>query len=427
MDNITHSLVGVALGALALRVAPRAAELPKHSKLVVWTAILANNAPDIDVFLPSLLKGGSLMALLEHRGFTHTVTMAPILAIAVVGVSWILSLCPRLNWKWFWWLVGLAVVGVLMHLGADFCNDYGVHPFSPFYNRWFYGDFIFIVEPLVWFAILPLAFFESRKVVLKILVVALYLVMGGLLIFGPYSPFYVVIALTLWAVIAWYWQKWVSRGKWAPLPSLALVAAVLFCFHHYSEQVKIHLTQILAENRPGEKIVQLARTPAPSDPFCWKAVIVTDGPEDQYTIRSAAVSLLPRWIRPSTCLQGLDRAHTLQLEPTSLPVRNGPLVSTQFEVTWQGEFRRELSELGRLDQDFCQFRLLRQFARAPFWAASDDCGWYAGDFRYDRGNGDGFASVRFATNGRDTVCPPEFPPGFKGWDPPVPLVVPGSK
>jgi inner membrane protein len=101
MDNVTHSLIGIALGSLALRVFPRAAELPKHSKLVVWTAVLANNAPDIDVFLPSLFKGGSLMGLLEHRGFTHTVTMVPVLAIVAVGLAWLLSLCPRLTRSWF--------------------------------------------------------------------------------------------------------------------------------------------------------------------------------------------------------------------------------------------------------------------------------------------------------------------------------------
>jgi inner membrane protein len=421
MDNITHSLLGVALGSVALRVCPRAAELPKHCRLVVLTAILANNAPDIDVFLPSLLHGGSLMGLLEHRGFTHTVTLAPVLAILVVGVAWLLVLCPRLNWKWFSGLFGLSILGILMHLGADFCNDYGVHPFSPFYNKWFYGDFIFIVEPLIWFAILPLAFFESKKKIFRFLVIALYILMSGFLILGPFAPFYVSIGVSFWALLAWYWQKWVRDGKWAPLPAFALVALVLFGFYESSQKVKFYLSEILAENRPGERIVQFARTPAPSDPFCWKAVIVSEGPEDQYTIRSAAVSLLPRWIKSSSCLHGLDWTHTVQLEPTALPVRHGPPESASFEVTWQGEFRRELSELGRLDQEFCQFRLLRQFARAPFWS-NDEEGWYAGDFRYDRGSSRGFASVRFATAGHDTPCPGEFPPGFKGWDPPVPLL-----
>jgi inner membrane protein len=424
MDNVTHSLVGVVLGSAALRVAPRARELPKHSSLVVLTSILANNAPDIDVFLPRLLGGGSLMGLLEHRGFTHTVTLAPVLAVVAIGVAWILTLLPKLNWKWFWGLFGLSFLGVLMHLAADYCNDYGVHPFSPFYNKWFYGDFIFIVEPLVWFAILPLAFFESQRKILKALVILLYAAMGGVLFFGPFAPFYVSIGASLWAILAWYLQKWVGRGSWAPGPAAALIALVLFGFHQSSQKVKADLSQIIAENRPGEQIIQLARTPAPSDPFCWKAVIVSEGPDDQYTIRSAAVSLLPRWIKSTSCLHGLDWTHTVHLEPTALPVRNGPPQSASFEVTWQGEFRRELSELGRLDQEFCEFRLLRQFARAPFWASDDEAGWYAGDFRYDRGTSHGFSSVRFATSGDDTPCPGEFPPGVKGWDPPVPLLSP---
>ena len=34
--------------------------------------------------------------------------------------------------------------GTLLHLGMDFLNSYGVHPFWPIQNRWVYGDSVFI-------------------------------------------------------------------------------------------------------------------------------------------------------------------------------------------------------------------------------------------------------------------------------------------
>ena len=43
-----------------------------------------------------------------------------------------------------------ALLGTLLHLSMDALNSYGVHLFWPFENRWFYGDSVFIVEPLYW-------------------------------------------------------------------------------------------------------------------------------------------------------------------------------------------------------------------------------------------------------------------------------------
>ncbi len=52
----------------------------------------------------------------------------------------------------------------MIHLALDFSNNYGVHPFWPVSNRWFYGDAIFIVEPWFWVVAIPLLLpsFRSR-------------------------------------------------------------------------------------------------------------------------------------------------------------------------------------------------------------------------------------------------------------------------
>ncbi|WP_370466973.1 metal-dependent hydrolase, partial [Salmonella enterica] len=49
-------------------------------------------------------------------------------------------------------LAAIACLATLLHIALDFTNSYGVHPFWPFDNRWYYGDAVFIVEPLFWAA-----------------------------------------------------------------------------------------------------------------------------------------------------------------------------------------------------------------------------------------------------------------------------------
>jgi hypothetical protein len=59
---------------------------------------------------------------------------------------------------------GLAIgMGLALHLAMDYTNSYGLHPWYPFNARWFYGDMVFIVEPLFWVVLgVPLAMLVQR-------------------------------------------------------------------------------------------------------------------------------------------------------------------------------------------------------------------------------------------------------------------------
>src|SRR5262249_8885402 len=59
-------------------------------------------------------------------------------------------LSKRLNFRDWVLATATAFFGVLLHIFADSWNSYGVHPFFPLDNSWYYGDYIFIVEPIVW-------------------------------------------------------------------------------------------------------------------------------------------------------------------------------------------------------------------------------------------------------------------------------------
>ena len=112
-------------------------------------AVIAANLPDIDLAY-TWITPPPLGYLLHHRGYTHTV--AGLLALAV-ALPLAMRLWPAVRGSssralaWLWGTVAINLIG---HVALDALNSYGVHPFYPFDTRWYYGDAVFIFEPLVW-------------------------------------------------------------------------------------------------------------------------------------------------------------------------------------------------------------------------------------------------------------------------------------
>ena len=124
MDNVTHSLTGLAMARAGLdRLCPRATLL----------LLVSANIPDIDVVG---LLGGQLNYLEMHRGYTHTILGLP--AMALVSVLVVAAIYrQRLPWLRAWLL---SCAGVASHLLLDWTNSYGVRPFLPFTSEWFHLD-----------------------------------------------------------------------------------------------------------------------------------------------------------------------------------------------------------------------------------------------------------------------------------------------
>lgn len=125
MDNLTHSLVGLALARAGLaNVSPRA----------TLVLLLSANAPDIDIVAAS---GGALRYLEVHRGYTHSLLGLPIMAAICVLLAGLFRRGQRLRWPA---LFALACVGVASHLFLDWTNSYGIRLLLPFDSTWFAGD-----------------------------------------------------------------------------------------------------------------------------------------------------------------------------------------------------------------------------------------------------------------------------------------------
>jgi inner membrane protein len=158
LDNLTHSLVGWALGQTGLKTKTRKG---------LAALVLGANMPDIDVFL-----GWAPWApLATHRGWTHSLVggvllMPPLLA----GLLWLFD-----RWQVrrgaafksglamrFGWLVALSYIGALSHPLLDWQNSYAIQLFSPLSNQCFHNDSLFIIDPWIWVT-LALAIWLSRR------------------------------------------------------------------------------------------------------------------------------------------------------------------------------------------------------------------------------------------------------------------------
>jgi inner membrane protein len=150
MDNMTHTLVGIALSRAAFK-----GRVPYATTAMV----LAANAPDVDV----AWSYPGIRYLIYHRGFTHSLAALPLWMIGFALVltplalrrERRLSLSPRGD-RLFRLYALLAFIGVGSHLLLDYSNAYGERLLSPFNEHWLAWDVVPILDPWVWVLLVPM-------------------------------------------------------------------------------------------------------------------------------------------------------------------------------------------------------------------------------------------------------------------------------
>ena len=145
MDNLCHTLAGAALGEAGLKT---------RTARAMATLMIASNLPDIDV----AVFATDTLAMSFRRGWTHGVLAMGILPVALAAAMWLWdgwrggrtsSRAPQVAAS-FSGLLLLSFIGNWLHVLMDFLNSYGVRLLMPFSERWFYGDALYIVEPLLY-------------------------------------------------------------------------------------------------------------------------------------------------------------------------------------------------------------------------------------------------------------------------------------
>lgn len=130
MDNLTHTLTGLALSRAGLD------RFYGRSALVLT---IAANIPDIDIVSG---LAGSTAYLQYHRGLTHSLAFLPVMAILPVLIVWAVARSRA-------GLLGaylISMVGVASHLAIDWTNSYAVRLLLPFSGEWLHGDITGVVD-----------------------------------------------------------------------------------------------------------------------------------------------------------------------------------------------------------------------------------------------------------------------------------------
>ncbi len=365
MDNVTHALVGVLLARAATPAVGSA-------RGALWAAVLASNIPDADLLFNPFYADARLGYLVHHRGHTHTLLGMVPLALGVAAFARWRDPAARPGP-----LVALSLVAGALHIGADAWNSYGVHPFWPAWSGWLYGDFIFILEPWLWAALLPLAVTTFPSCAVRAGMGLLALVMAGLVAFAVGLP----AALLFSAVLAGHVLLQLRRDRW-DLPA-ALVLVTLTTFASGSWRAERSLRALLAEVRPDETLLDVSLTPRPGVPWCWSALVASRSGAT-YRVRPVLHSQLPAVTAADEC--GLPRG-----EGHTAPLRPSDLVSDP-SWAWGAHFEAPVDALSELARQECRVDAFLRFARMPYWMPSGD-GWVVGDLRFDFESDLGFAEL----------------------------------
>jgi len=285
MDNLTHSLVGLAAAKAGLeRLSPGATTL----------CVLAANSPDADIV--ALIFGGRWAFLQQHRGISHSIVGVFLLALALPLIFYLgdvllaLLLRPRkraLRVK----LPGLLIVSAVAtatHPLMDWTNNYGIRFLLPWNPKWFYGDFVFIIDPFIWIVLGGAAFLLTAKTPKHLIPwVVIALVPSYLVLVGPSGPRLLaneIVLRLLWIValivlVNLYRRKIAGRAgakiAIAALATVAIYCAGLAATHLVAlRRAKSQATTIATMNT--EQVVRVAAMPTVANPTEWVCVMETD-------------------------------------------------------------------------------------------------------------------------------------------------------
>lgn len=289
MDNLTHSLVGLAAAR---------AGLDRTSPYATGLCIVAANAPDADVVT---LVGGQWTYLEQHRGITHS----------IVGTLVIALILPALFYAgdFLWARVrgrpgrarfgGLLISSLILsasHPLLDWTNSYGVRPLLPWSAEWFYGDLVFILDPYIWLSVGGAAFLLTSGSRRRVVAWALFAVgLTAVITFLPQragTP-YPLVSRALWfaglaGLIVLRRARLDARwGRSIAAASLALVVVYWGALAVIQSRA-LARARAVAENLAAsrnETTMRVAATPVLADPLTWRCLAETDRSIHRFDIK----------------------------------------------------------------------------------------------------------------------------------------------
>jgi inner membrane protein len=281
LDNLTHSLVGLAAAR---------AGLERSSPCATFVCVAAANLPDADIVA---LAGGQYYYLEHHRGITHSIVGTLALSLLLPAFVYfgervfarLRGREPRAN------LRGLLACSLILgatHPLLDWTNNYGVRPLLPWDGLRIYGDLVFILDPWLWLMLGGSVFLLAGASKWRVGLWALLgVVLSAAVLFLPLRAGMDIPtgARVLWVagVVCLIVLRQLRAGeRWgAGIPATALALVVVYwgalaVLHARAVTHAQGAARKIAAGR-GEAVGQLAATPVLADPLTWRCLAETDG------------------------------------------------------------------------------------------------------------------------------------------------------
>ncbi|MGA9716876.1 MAG: metal-dependent hydrolase [Acidobacteriaceae bacterium] len=230
MEPVTHFLTGACLGRSGFN---------RKTAYATLAMTLAAETPDLDIFWEFR---GPLVGFQHHRGFTHTLLGAPVVALVVTLFCWgfhhVRRKKPPIPPRWIL-LWCFALIADFSHILLDFTNNYGVRPFAPWNSHWYSWDIVFIFEPVMFIFLLT----------------------------GLLAP--AVLGLVDREISK---RRPLFRGRGWAITALIGVA-LLYTLRSTEHARAVHLLEQTSFDRPA---LRVAAEPYPINPFRWQGIVETD-------------------------------------------------------------------------------------------------------------------------------------------------------
>ncbi|GAA3748281.1 metal-dependent hydrolase [Terriglobus aquaticus] len=238
VEPVTHMLTGACLS--------RALGFPRRARFATLACVIAAELPDADYVYR---LGGPVTYFQHHRGWTHAFWSLPLQAAFVVALMYGWRFARR-RWKrrrshddpppFRPVLLGcMALLAQLSHILLDWTNNYGVRPFAPWNPRWYAGELVFIVEPV------------------------LLLVLGGALLL----PFIFSVTDAEIGI-----RRTRYSGQW--IAAIALVVMVaLWGWRWQQHDTAIHIAE--QQEYAGGRVLRVSANPYPVNGYRWHMVVET--------------------------------------------------------------------------------------------------------------------------------------------------------
>jgi inner membrane protein len=142
VDNITHGLLGIAIGMVRRRDGGPEGDAPLSDtdRAVSWATFAAAELPDIDIFFGR----GPMAELAYHRGWTHALVMAPVVAAVATLATKLIWRKAKAGTVYGWSLLAVLIA----HLFDDYLTGWGTRLLLPFSQARLGLDWVPIVDIL---------------------------------------------------------------------------------------------------------------------------------------------------------------------------------------------------------------------------------------------------------------------------------------